>query len=62
MIRKDLFRLTNEVLMEVEKCGFVIIQIVTDNHEVNVPMFQMFGNGKLQHKVRHPNNDNNFIS
>lgn len=61
LIGKDLFRLTNEVLTEVEKCGFVIIRIVADNHKVNTAMFRMFGNGKLQHKIKHPNDDSRFL-
>ncbi len=58
---QDLYKLTLEVISEVEKCGFIIIRIVTDNHKTNVAMFRMLGNGKVQHKFVHPNDENRFL-
>lgn len=53
---KELYELTLSVICEVEKCGFLVVRLVTDNHKSNVAMFRRFGGGKrmLQEEVPHP--------
>lgn len=54
MLKKDLLKLFQEVLKEVELLGFVVIRAVTDNYKTNTAMFRLLGNAKLSHEVQHP--------
>lgn len=53
---KVLYRLTNHVIDEVEKCGLQVIGVVTDSYKINVTMMRHFGNGSLKPVVSHPCN------
>lgn len=53
---KELFDMAVTVLKEIEKLGFVVVRVVTDNHKTNVAMFRLFNGGKLAEVVEHPCN------
>ena len=54
MTAAQLFQLTQHVLLEVEKLGFLVDRIVADNATTNVKMFKMWNGGELTHVVKHP--------
>ncbi|XP_040067999.1 uncharacterized protein LOC120836169 [Ixodes scapularis] len=53
---RELHLLMHQVLKEVEAVGFVVVRVVTDNHQINVMAFQLLCNGTLTHVLPHPEN------
>jgi hypothetical protein len=50
----DFYQLTLDVLKPLHDCGFLVIRIVTDNHEANVGLFKAFANSELCTRIEHP--------
>lgn len=51
---QELHILTLQVISEVEKCGFIVIRIVSDNHKSNTTMMKHLSGGSLQPVTTHP--------
>lgn len=58
---KLLFELTLEVIKEVEKCGFLIVRVVTDNHKSNVVLFKKLSQGSMKPSVPHPCDESRLL-
>lgn len=59
---EHLYALTIEVLREVEKAGFVVVRIVTDNHLTNVKLFSLLSNEPSPKPViAHPLDSERFL-
>lgn len=42
-----------EILKNIEKCGFLVIRIITDNAKTNLTIFKLFGSGTLPLNIQH---------
>lgn len=49
------------MISAVERCGFLIVHIVTDNYSANTTMFKLIGSGCLSTMVEHPH-DSSWVT